>query len=403
MIAVAAGCLELRALMQLAGCFNQQGYSALLYGVAVNNHGAVNQLLQKELSQTSASGVTAMMIAAATGRIEMLKFLINTAPNLKGCVDSQGRSALRHAFDALDQVHPSDGEGVRASIELLLPMEAKITAQDGTTALMLCCKYGFTARAVELVESQGVVKNLDGQTALMFSAATNNLQMIKALQKEVKMTDKSGKCALMYACEAGHYDAFMELVKEEYDVRDVNEKHALHYAVRKDAFQIVEAVFDTFTEVVDLQGVTTMMEAAAHNAVQSMEFLSAETNMTDKTGRSALSYAAENDAALAVRHLIKQAKKTDETGRSALDFAIQGDSGAAFVIISAVVSQKTVTIIEACLKNKWRICKAIADVGRAGRSDLIKAELTSKEVTACKKQLQLFTKGHEVPDGLNPL
>ena len=35
----------------------------------------------------------------------------------------------------------------------------------------------------------------------------------------------------MYACQEGNYDAFMELVRDEYDIRDIEDKHALHYAV----------------------------------------------------------------------------------------------------------------------------------------------------------------------------
>lgn len=102
----------------------------------------------------------------------------------------------------------------------------------------------------------------------MMAAKANNLTLIKLLsQKELKMQDKMGRTALMYACEEGNYDAFMELVRDEYDIRDIADKHALHYAVHKDAVQIVEAVVDTFIEVVDNSGTTTLMEAAKSNAI----------------------------------------------------------------------------------------------------------------------------------------
>lgn len=57
--------------------------------------------------------MTPLMIAAATGRAEMLKYFINSMQKLIKAQDQSGRTALRWAFDALDQIGAEDVEGVR--------------------------------------------------------------------------------------------------------------------------------------------------------------------------------------------------------------------------------------------------------------------------------------------------
>ena len=81
-----------------------QGYSALLYAISVNNHSAVNQLIEREILLETCSQRTAIMVAAQTGRVDMLKFLINRFPQLLKRQDALGRTALRCAFDALDDI-----------------------------------------------------------------------------------------------------------------------------------------------------------------------------------------------------------------------------------------------------------------------------------------------------------
>lgn len=125
--------------------------------------------------------------------------------------------------------------------------------------------------------------------------------------------------------------------------------------------------------------------------------------MVDNEGKTPLIYAAIGNAPGACEQLSKQLKKTDNNGKGALDYALEYDSGEAFATLCG--ASKTHTLCEAAFKNKFKICKAIADVARTGQfSGKINHELKQKQITACKKQLSTVSKNYQgVPDGLDPL
>ena len=99
MMAAASGSSKLSLFLNQVGKTNQNGLTALSISIIQNNHGALNLLLQHE---AFCGKVTPLMIAAATGRAEMLKYFINSMQKLIKAQDQSGRTALRWAFDALD-------------------------------------------------------------------------------------------------------------------------------------------------------------------------------------------------------------------------------------------------------------------------------------------------------------
>ncbi|CAL6030298.1 Ankyrin_repeat-containing protein [Hexamita inflata] len=395
-LAAYAGVRQPGILLELQGVFNSFGLNALMVSIIQNNFQLFNQLLEKEGSLRSSSGLSCLMVAASCGRVDIVRFLANQHKQLLNIVDSEGKTALRHALDALDQVNDHQRDQVLECVQILKQIEGNKTATDKVTTLMLCCKHNLLELATEFLHQSGQ-QDRNGVTALMLG--TQNEQLVALLKKEERMTDSKGKTALMYACESDHMEAFSSLVHEEYDLRDQEDKTALHYACRKSP-RIVSIFVETYINNQDANGVSNLMEAAANGNTDSFQELERELNMVDNQQRNALMYAAINDQFEATKILIKLKKKVDYQGKSPADLALEKDAAGPFVLLL----DKKPSLVDAAIMNKFKICKAIVDIARTGQTSVIKDTIDESLQKICQKQLKLVSKDiPNTPDGMNPL
>lgn len=69
----------------------------------------------------------------------------------------------------------------------------------------------------------------------------------------------------------------MKLVQEEYELRDKENRHIVHYAAQANAVEIVESVSQTFIGHADDKDVTALMVAAQYGSHQCIKYLLAES------------------------------------------------------------------------------------------------------------------------------
>mmetsp|Transcript_37064 Transcript_37064/g.54451 ORF Transcript_37064/g.54451 Transcript_37064/m.54451 type:complete len:947 (-) Transcript_37064:79-2919(-) len=172
------------------------------------------------LNQFSNQGYTALIIAAASGKVDAVKFLLSEGANADSVHDT-GVTALMYA--AASGHH----EAMRVLIE---EGNADISATHTNEGnALLEASTGGNTDAVKLLIEKGAdikVIDKDGVSAVMSSASQGNLELVELLLNQLKasgmsdtdITDyvnlpaKSGGTALMFAASAGKTDVAKLLI-----------------------------------------------------------------------------------------------------------------------------------------------------------------------------------------------
>jgi len=123
-----------------------------------------------------------------------------------------------------------------------------------------------------LVRGQSAnTSNSAGQTALMYAAMGNHVEVIEVLVQNkgnVRLKDREGRTALFWASSGGHVEAVEALLKVGAPPNDI-----------------------------DRQGTSALMIAARRGFEEVVRLLiaaKADVNLTDHTGRTALMWSAES-------------------------------------------------------------------------------------------------------------
>jgi ankyrin repeat protein len=246
----------------------------LTTGTNVNEHHAI-------------TGVTALMWATFNGNIEVVKKLCESGATLTASTSMFGLTALSIAClcKHLDVINELCAQGVSVDgpiakctlfelfgispcsylvwaswkghlevVEALcnggVDVNASI-ATDGTTALMVACKYEKLSIVDELL-SRGATANAskkDGTTALSLAFDLHDchtmLALVLLLSPDVDVRDKYGRTALMILCEKGNLDLIQNLCQRGANVNatDNDGVTALMFACRRGHLKIVRELF----------------------------------------------------------------------------------------------------------------------------------------------------------------
>lgn len=276
MFASEHGCIAVVRLLLNAegGRCMRDGTTALMLA-AVSNHDSVLNLLEVEARMQDNHGRTALILAAQAGSFSCVKILAAWEVNAR---DQYGNTALMHAAR----------NGHTEIVSVLVSYEAGQTNINGYSALMIASEVGdinickLLSREVGisnytdlmfLVVTKGELEYFDpyksqvgkyainGMTALMLAAITNNVEAVSYLMEEVGAQDWVGNTALMYACKNGFYS--------------IVEKLAAHEA-----------------ELKNDDGMTALMLAAYYGKPDCLKYLLArERHITDHDGNSVDFYA----------------------------------------------------------------------------------------------------------------
>lgn len=213
------------------------------------------------LKKTTTGGVTALMLAAAHHQVEAARELL---PEARIVAINMGTALMtaceRKAYDVVQLLLPlearlTDHYGLTAlqraarsgnieAAQLLIPMEQGGTCTQpitirsktyqGVTALMLAAFHGHR-HIVQLLLAELGLQTDEGYTALMFAVLGRHRGCIKfltdppGLKGELRMTTRKGRTALMLAAHKGYLDAF-ELLFGEVGMRSIYGWSALVHA-----------------------------------------------------------------------------------------------------------------------------------------------------------------------------
>lgn len=361
MVATSRGDLiSAQTLLTHAGKIDNEGFSALLYAIEVDNLPCVELLAMLECNINHPNGDSPLIFALRSGKIELLPPLVQ---HCAGRSDVSGSTALCIAIRCADI----------CAIELLLPHELFFKGSNGLTALdvawdclllqskepwKILTKYllkyhRFYPRTVSLInkprpvdqrtETMLLVENaitIDtnadehieiaeddlyavlpcGRTALMLAAQSNAAKYIDSLLSEAGMCIPTGETALLLAMRAGNiqvvdilwdYESFLSKVTDlmricligeqptklnEYDIRcqTLDGSTALMYAAVSNNHAAIRMLVMKEMRLHAHNGITALMMAAHHNSLDAAkELLPYETRLVDNAGMSALMYASQ--------------------------------------------------------------------------------------------------------------
>ncbi len=208
-------------------------------------------------------GLTALMIAVATGQTEVAKLLLENKTIDPNLADKNGFTALlllknktinpnladKNGFTAL--MFAAD-KGQTKAAKLLLEDERvkpNLANKDGWTALMIAIEKGQTKVAKLLLEDKRVNLNLadkDGWTALMIAIEKGQTEVAKLLLENKtinpNLADKNGFTALMFAADKSNVEIVEYLIKKGADpeIKDPNGSAPSYFAGGKNKDKIIE-------------------------------------------------------------------------------------------------------------------------------------------------------------------
>ncbi|TNJ26182.1 Ankyrin repeat protein 1 [Giardia muris] len=232
--------------------------------------------------------------------------------------------------------------------------EVRYTNPDGMTALMIATLNKQRDAIIQLISQESGMQNKNGETALMLAVRSNYLDGVNLLaMKEARCRTPDGVSALYLAVELGNEQAARTLMKYEgFDLRGVSAaNHRFNEMMEAAIADDIVATYQFGTiqgRLVDEQGRTALMHAAAHDARRVVALLvrqGQQLRQQDKSGNTALMYAAENGHQELIDLLRPEAGIINRVGETALLRAIfsghLGCVGALYFSEHATVTSRT--------------------------------------------------------------
>jgi ankyrin repeat protein len=266
-------------------------------------------------------GLTALIAAAASGHVDIVKTLIKDFSADVNLQDKDGITALMEASIM----------GHTKVVELLLQAGAEVdaTTKSLVTALWLAAGENKVDVIKALIKkgAETTVTRVDGLTALMAAAHAGHVDAVKLLIQngaDIKATDKDGLTALMNAAEHGSVDVLRLIVDAaNKDPTYLNQKsktgfNALIIAAangKTDAVKYLIKDAHADVSIVADNGVTAAMYAASLGHLDALKILvqdgKANIHSIHSNGGSALLEACTAGAADSIKYLISVGANVD--------------------------------------------------------------------------------------------
>ncbi|KAL4624039.1 kinase D-interacting substrate of 220 kDa-like isoform X3 [Arapaima gigas] len=284
----------------------------------------------KEVDSRSDTGLTALMLAAEQGSVEIVQELIRRGANVN-LDDVDGWTALISAAK----------EGHVEVVRELLANNANLEHRDmgGWSALMWAAYKGRVEVAHLLLE-KGANPNITGQQysvyPIIWAAGRGHADIVHLLLQhggKVNCSDKYGTTPLIWAARKGHFDCVMHLLENGADVdqEGANSMTALIVAVRGSYTEVVKELLKRNPNVnmKDKDGNTALMIAAKEGhteIVQDLLDAGAYVNIPDRSGDTVLIGAVRGGHVEIVRALLHKYADIDVQGqdnKTALYWAVE--------------------------------------------------------------------------------
>lgn len=355
-----------------AAITDKKGKTALMYAAEGGSLPAVETLLMKgvDVNVTDENGAPVLSYAVKGGNVDIARRILHLGANIFA-QDKEGYLPLMRALLRGDEamfraVVPdvsefrlqASGDGKTVGIMAVLGGNVDLMRRmlekgrsilntpdnEGRTFMMMLAGEGRPDVMRDGLRMYGDVKLKDkqGRNALMYAAeksvGVNLIALLKAAAEEINQTDKDGRTALMYALgykENQPVKMHMLLTNgADATLKDKDGKTALMYAVANPYSSVsakaISEVLD-YAKAVDTKdnsGKTALMYAAANpnvsaDGVQALLNAGANVNLADNSGKTALMYALEGADMSKLQLLLAAGAKTDaktKDGKSARDF-----------------------------------------------------------------------------------
>ncbi|XP_013419247.1 serine/threonine-protein phosphatase 6 regulatory ankyrin repeat subunit B [Lingula anatina] len=304
--------------------------------------------------------VTALMIAAMSGKLRMVQTLVNNGATIN-LQNSLGDTALLEACF----------EGHLSVVQHLVEAGADmhVTNQRGVSSLMLAA-YAGNKHVVEYLLSNGVDKQQTdklGRNCLFYSVSAGHLDCLQMLlNKGVKpQPDFSGVTILMEGCYHGHTAIVLFLMQNAQSVniniteKDKNGRNALYYCCEGEQLEL----FDTLTK----KGVPIEYAAESRNLLmlsalkpnvkvmehllKSARDLGIDINEKDTKGRNCLFYCATSGDVSVFQLLIKYGVKI-ENSNDGVSLLMQASGKGQQSLTQYLLDHADTLKIDTCAKDK---------------------------------------------------
>lgn len=217
------------------------------------------------------------MIASTMGHTNIVEKLVETELSY---TNQYKETALMNAFEAS-----------RFDCAKLLLEEAGKKDYRDHTALMKAVMKGNQKVVDLLIDIEGKIQDQNGQTALMYAARKDRVNIIKCLTKEIGMCDNSGWTALMHAALNGSVGAVRQLSSEvgakstDYCMMHPPGTTALMIAAAAGKTRIVEKLAAHESGIFDSRGNCALLLALQHGHRDCSLLLLSEARAFDADGR----------------------------------------------------------------------------------------------------------------------
>uniref|UniRef100_A0A6P7H031 Uncharacterized protein LOC114342792 n=1 Tax=Diabrotica virgifera virgifera TaxID=50390 RepID=A0A6P7H031_DIAVI len=253
-------------------------------------------------------------MAAYTGALEIVKYLMNAYPNLY-CADKIGQFPEHYA---------AEGDSVNV-LKYFLKAKSDITTLidlRGQSVLHLAA-VGDSLNAVKyLVEVLGMNPDLTDfalRTAVHCAAAADSRKVIEYFitrNVNLNLRDDIGATVLHYAAGSNSRAVFEYLYHQENldkSAVDYNGNHCLHYSVKSNTLKILSFLLESGVnyKVVDYQDNNILHTASSCNALETTQYIFdnyPDLYVQNKSDKLPLHYAVEVDALNIVKYYIKKGK-----------------------------------------------------------------------------------------------
>lgn len=254
----------------------EDGTTALMYAAQNNQLECVRMLKNYELGLVNNSGYTALSMAAMNGSSELVSLLIEELSLI--------------TTDAASPLELCLSSGKISPVSLLLPYEKD---RIGASDLMLYACTGNRSLLEQLIPTMLLQQDSDGRTALMYAVIGKQLDCVKDLLAESRITDNEGRTALMYAVllDPSECLPFLKLLTGLAGIQDENGETALIKAAAINNHVAVKYLAQYEKRIVTEDGDTALLVAARADAYKCVEYLLEEADIVDQFGFSALENA----------------------------------------------------------------------------------------------------------------
>lgn len=249
--AVCSGAIDkIRASISEAGRHDQQGRTALIVAAQKGNAEAIYLLLDKEGGMQDNAGWTALLHAVHNGKLECARLLICEA-GTRSSGEAEGYPS------GITALMVAAANGYMDIVAALYPYEHGLEDYSGNTALWYAQKSSHIDIVKILKEKVTAHKKPPPKTsyALIAAATLGDLWAVKSNIAQAGLQDLKGQTSLMRAARAGHVEIVRFLHEKEQGIRDEQGRTACYHALAQKQEECVKLLL-TEKDIQDSSGQT---------------------------------------------------------------------------------------------------------------------------------------------------